>query len=187
MRRTYPNLLDFFCRKLGITSAPPDVLVEELRVFAERHQHGPVPQEVQGKIANLLADISKILKEKEDKPIPLCFQDLANIAIFPASVPSEGVALRTADEFYVPDKSGKYANVFRERVALLAFTESAILPIRPLLESSIFKDRIRDLDNHVTKRPMPTGERVPEPRATELFSSRVEYIARYTLLVEPEG
>jgi hypothetical protein len=184
INRTYPNLSDFFFKKLGIISAPPDALVEELRAIAKQHQRGPVPPKVQEHISNTLAHISKILQSTPETLVS--FQDLAQIAIFPASVPSEGVILHTADEFYVPDKSGKYADVFRERVALFALPESAFAPIRLLLESSIFNDRMRYLEAHVTKRSTPLGERVLEPKATDLYSGRVEYIARY-VLVEPRG
>lgn len=178
INRTYPNLSNFF-KKLGIISAPPDALVEELRAIAKQHERGPVPPKVQEHIANILAHINKILQTTPETLVS--FQDLAQIAIFPASVPSEGVALRTADEFYVPDKSGKYADVFRERVALFALPESVITPIRLLLESSIFEDRIRYIEAHVTKRSTPLGKRVLEPKATDLYSGRVEYIARYTV------
>jgi len=51
--------------------------------------------------------------------------------------------------------------------------------IRPLLESDILKDRIRYLDSHVTKRSLPQGKQVLDSDPTELYSSRVEYIARY--------
>ena len=182
--RTYQNLSNFFFLKLGITSAPPYALVEELRAIATQHQCGPVPPEVQEHIASILADITKILQTMPETLVS--FQDLAQIAIFPASVPSEGVTLRTADDFYVPDKSGKYADVFRERVALFALPESAITPIRLLLESSIFKDKMRYLEAHVTTRSMPLGNWVPEPFATDLYSGRVDYIARCTLLVETQ-
>jgi hypothetical protein len=61
-------------------------------------------------------------------------------------------ALRPIDGFYVPDRESKYANVFRERVALLELPDSVPMTrIRPLLESDILKDRIRYLDPHVTK------------------------------------
>src|SRR6266702_1042406 len=181
---SYTNLSNFFFKKLGITSAPPYVLVEELRAIARQHQHGPVPLGVQEHIADILADISMIVQTMPK--MPPSFEDLAQIAIFPASVPSEGVALCTVDDFYVPDKSGKYADVFRERIPLFALPESAITRIRPLLESSILRDRMRYLEAYVTKRSTPLGKRVIDLKATDLYSSRVEYIARYTLFVEPE-
>ncbi|KAH8981074.1 hypothetical protein EDB92DRAFT_1805391 [Lactarius akahatsu] len=173
---SYPNLSNFFFRKLGITSAPPYALVEELRAVARQHQHGLVPPGVREHITNILADISKIMQTMPK--MPPSFADLAQIAVFPASVPSVGVALCTVDEFYVPDKSGKYADVFRERVPLFALSESDITRIRPLLESSILRDKMRYLEEHVTKRSTPLGKRVIDLKATDLYSSRVEYIAR---------
>lgn len=179
---TYPNLSNFFFRKLKIVSAPPYALIEELRAIVKQHQRGgPVPPEVQEHIADILSDITRIMQTMPT--IPMSFYDLAQIAIFPASVPGEGIALRTADEFYVPDKSGKYANVFRERVALLALPEAAVVRIRPLLESKIFKDKMRYLEAHVTKRSTPVGKRVLDSKATDLYSSRVEYIARCVALI----
>ncbi|KAI9442850.1 hypothetical protein BJY52DRAFT_1317510 [Lactarius psammicola] len=173
---SYPSLSNFFFKKLGITSAPPYALIEELRAIARQHQHGSVPQGVQEHIADILADISKIMQTMPK--MPPSFEDLAQIAIFPASVPSGGVALRTVDDFYVPDKEGKYADVFRSRVPLFALPESAITRIRPLLESSILRDRMRYLEAHVTKRSTPHGKRVLDLKATDLYSSRVEYVAR---------
>jgi hypothetical protein len=173
---TYPTLSNFFFRKLGITSAPPYALIEELGAIIAKQRGGPVPPEVQEHIADILADITKIMQAKPT--IPQSFYGLAEMAIFPASVPGEGIALLTADEFYVPDKSGKYAKVFRERVELLALSEAAVVRIRPLLESAIFKDKMRYLEAHVTKRSRPVGMHKLEPKATDLYSSRVEYMAR---------
>ena len=174
--QSYPHLANFFFKKLGITSAPPYALIEELRTIATHHQRA-VPPEVQAHIVDILVDITRIMQTMP--AIPASFHDLAQMAIFPASVPGEGIALRSADEFYVPDKSpGKYAQVFRERVALLALPESAVVRIRPLLESVVFKDRMRYLEDHVDKRSTPVGKRVLEPKATDLYSSRVEYFAR---------
>lgn len=182
--RSYPDMSNFFFTKLGIPQAPPYALVDELRAIARMHQGGPIPPGVQEHVADILTDISEIVQSISQ--IPSSFEDLAQIAIFPASVPSEGIALRTADTLYVPDKSGTYADVFRDRVALLALPESVPLTrIRPLLESSIFVNKMRYLEEHVTKRSAPDGRRVLDTQATDLYSSRVAYIARYMLLVEP--
>ena len=176
--QSYPHLANFFFKKLGITSAPPYALIDELRTIAAHHQHA-VPPEVQAHIVDILVDITRIMHTMP--AMPVSFHDLAQMAIFPTSVPGEGntIALRTAEEFYVPDKSpGKYAQVFRERVALLAIPEAAVMRIRPLLESAVFRDRVRYLEDHVNKRSTPVGKHVLEPKATDLYSSRVEYFAR---------
>ena len=184
--RSYPELINFFFTKLNIPNASPFALVDELRAIERKHHGGPIPPGVQDHVADILADISKIVETMET--VPTSFENLAHMAIFPASVPSEGIGLRTADALYVPDKSGQYADVFRDRVALLALPESVnIARIRPLLQSPIFVDRMRYLEDYVTKRSTPQGRRVLDTNATELYSSRVEYIARYTLLVETSG
>jgi hypothetical protein len=175
--RSYPDLSNFFFTKLIIPNAPPYALVDELRAIARKHQGGSIPPGVQEHVADILVDISEIVQTMPN--VPSSFEDLAQLAIFPASVPSEGVTLRTADTLYVPDKSGKYADVFRDRVALLALPESVpVARIRPLLESSIFMGKMRYLGEHVTKRSTPHGKRVLDSKATDLYSSRVEYIAR---------
>ena len=177
---SYPHLSDFFFNKLGITNAPPFALVDELRKIADQYQSGPVPPEVQELVAEILADISAVVQSLPK--IPLSFAALAQVAVFPVRVPAEGIALRSADGFYVPDVTSKYADVFRGRVALLELpTSIPMTRIRPLLESDIFKDKIRYLDEHVTKQSVPHGERVPDSAATKLYSSRVPYIARYVL------
>ena len=185
IKPTYEGLKTFFFKKLGIFNAGADAFVDELRAIAKRHQRRSVPAEAQAHIAKVLVDFTEFLMNAEN--VPPSFLDLTQIPMFPVSVPSQGVALRTIDQFYVPDKSGKYANVLRERVPLLALKESEIAPIRKLLESSIFKDRIRYLEAHVTIRSTPLGMRVRDIEATNLYSSRVDYIARYTLLVETSG
>ena len=177
---------NFFFNKLRIPCAPPDALVDELRAVAMHYQRGSVPEEVKAHIARVLANLTEILETKPD--MPPAFLDLAKIPMFPVSVPSaEGIVLRKIDQFYVPDKTSKYADVLRGRVAILALPESAITPIRKLLGSSIFKNKIRYLEDHVTVRSMPLGRRVLDMEATSSYSSRVEYIARYTPLVEPIG
>jgi hypothetical protein len=176
--RSYPLLSSFFFNKLGITHAPPFALVDELRMIAEKHQSSPIPPGVREHVADILADISDVIESTPS--LPPSFEALAQIAAFPVKVPKEGIALRAAEGFYVP---GKYADVFREHVALLDLPDSTpFARIRPLLESDIFKDKIRHLDSHVTKRSVPHGKQVLDCGATDLYSSRVEYIARYAQL-----
>jgi hypothetical protein len=173
--RSYPHLSDFFFTKLDITNAPPLALVNELRMIAEMYQSVSIPPGVQEHVADILADISDMI-EKMPSVTP-SLAALAQIAAFPVQDPRIGIALRTAEQFYVP---GKCADVFRGRVMLLDLPESTpIARIRPLLGSDIFKDRIRYLDEHVTKRSVPQGNRVLDSNATELYSNRVDHIARY--------
>ena len=178
--RSYPHLSNFFFNKLGIAQAPPFALVDELRMIVEQYRGRLVPPEGWDHAAEILADISDVIQKIPS--IPGSFKVLAEIAAFPVRVPGEGIALRPIDGFYVPDRESKYANVFRERVALLELPDSVPMTrIRPLLESDILKDRVRYLDPHVTKRSLPQGKQVLDSDATELYSSRVEYIARYVL------
>lgn len=181
IKRSYLHLGNFFFNKLGIVRAPSFALVDELHMIVARYRGGPVPSEGWEHVAEILADISDTVREMPS--IPGSFKVLAEIAAFPVRVPAEGIALRPIDELYVPDRASKYANVFRERVALLDLPDSVPMTrIRPLLESDILKDRIRYLDPHVTERPQPQGKQVLDSDATQLYSSRVDYIARCVLL-----
>jgi len=180
--RSYSHLSNFFFHKLGIAQAPPFALVDELRMIVEQYRGCPVPPEGWKHVAEILSDISDVIQRMPT--IPGSFNVLAEIAAFPVRVPAEGIALRPIDGFYVTDRASKYAKVFRERVALLEFPDSVpVTRIRPLLESDILKDSIRYLDSHVTKRSLPQGKQVLDSDATERYSSRVEYIARYVRLV----
>ena len=179
--RSYPHLSHFFFNKLGITNAPPFALVDELRTIAGRYRSIQVPPDVQEHVAEILVDISDVIRTTSR--LPPSFATLADVAVFPVYIPAEGIALRSADEFYVPDRSSKYADAFHERVALLELPDSiALTRIRPLLESDIFKDKMRYLEEHVTKESVPYGMAVPDIAATELYSSRVGYITRYALV-----
>ena len=179
--RSYPHLSNFFFTKLGISHAPPFALVEELRMIAERYRSRPVPPEVQEHVAEILADISDVVQNMPK--IPASFAALVQIPVFPVQVPDEGIALRSADEFYVPDRPSKYADVFRGRVPLLDLPDSVPMTrIRPLLDSDILKDKILYLDPHVTKRSVPNGRQVLDSTSTDLYSSRVVYMARYALI-----
>jgi hypothetical protein len=179
--RSYPRLSNFFFDKLGISQAPPFALVEELRLIAERYRSRPVPPEVQEHVAEILADISDVVQNMQK--IPPSFSALVQIAVFPVHVPDGGIALRAADEFYVPDRPSKYADVFRGRVPLLDLPDSVPMTrIRPLLDSDILKDKILYLDPHVTKRSVPNGRKVLDSTSTDLYSSRVVYMARYALI-----
>jgi hypothetical protein len=114
--------------------------------------------------------------------IPQSFTALAQMAVFPVQVPDEGIALCSADQFYVPDRSSKYAHVFRGRVPMLDLPDSVpMMRIRPLLDSDILKDKILYLDPHVTKRSVPIGRQVLDSASTDLYSSRVVYMGRYAL------
>ena len=178
--RSYPHLSNFFFTKLGIAQAPPYALVDELRLISDRYRSRPVPQDVWEHVANILADVSDVIEEMPG--IPRSFQVLADMPAFPVRGASEGIVLRPMDGFYIPDKASKYADVFRDRVPLLDFPKSVPMSrIRPLLESDVLKDKLRYVDLHVTKRSVPQGKRVLDSKATELYSSKVEYIARYVL------
>ena len=156
--RSYPHLSHFFFNKLGITNAPPFALVHELRTIADRYRSIPVPPDVQEHVAEILVDISDIIRTTSK--LPPSFGTLAEVAVFPVHIPAEGIALRSPDEFYVPDRSRKCADAFRERIALLELPDSvALTRIRPLLESDIFKDKMRYLEEHVTKESVPYGWR----------------------------
>ena len=179
--RSYPHLSNFFFNKLGIAQAPPYALVDEMRIITERYRSVPVPPEVWGHVAEILADISDVIQSVPSIPRP--FEVLVEMAAFPVRVLNEGVALLPVNEFYVPDRASKYADVFRERVPLLDLPDTVPMArIRPLLESDVFKDKIRYVDSHVTKRSVPQGKQVLDSDATELYSSKIEYIARYAPL-----
>jgi hypothetical protein len=183
--RSYPHLSNFFFNKLGIINAPPYVLMDELRGVADRYQSGPIPPEVHEHVAEILADISDVVQSLTKAP--LSFAALAQAAVFPVQVPAEGIALLSVDQFYVPDVTSKYADIFRGQVALLELPASIPMTrIRPLLESEILKDNISYLDEHVTEQSVAHGRRVLDSTATELYSSRVRYIARCVLFSAAE-
>jgi len=179
--RSYPHLSNFFFTKLGIAQAPSYALVDELRMITERYRNRPIPPDVQEHVSEILADISEVIKNVQN--IPPSFASLAQLAVFPVHVSGGGIALRHADEFYTPEMPSKYADKFRGKVALLDLSESVpMIRIRPLLESEIFKDKIRYVDKDVTKKSVAQGKKVLDSEATELYSSRIEYLARYVLL-----
>ncbi|KAH9955853.1 hypothetical protein BC827DRAFT_1235201 [Russula dissimulans] len=175
--RTYPHLANFFFHKLGIAQAPSYALVDELHIIAGQYRSRPIPPDVQEHVSEILADISDVIKDVQN--IPPSFASLAQLAVFPVYIPTGDIALRNADGFYAPDIPSKYADKFRGQVALLDLSDSVPLTrIRPLLESEILKDKIRYVDENVTKRSVAQGKKVLDSETTELYSSRIEYFSR---------
>ncbi|KAI0052020.1 hypothetical protein FA95DRAFT_1533561 [Auriscalpium vulgare] len=175
--QTYRNLMDFFVKKLAISDAPPFVLSEEIRAIGKRYQGKTIPTEVQRDVVELLIDFNDALLDTA--AIPGSFLTLKGLPIFPAETPSRGLALLPIDQLYVPDKTGKYADMFRGKVSLLSLPASTTLArIRPLLESDIYAPQVRYLEACVKKTSSSLGRRVLNQTKTEQYAMKVSYIAR---------
>ncbi|KAJ7125259.1 hypothetical protein C8R44DRAFT_980460 [Mycena epipterygia] len=161
LRRFHPTLQNFFHHQLQIPDCPGDILFQELVALST--SSATMSREEHNHVSQILQDISKMIAQRtRDKiPIPPWISKLVAHRIFPVRLAStRELQLRKLDEtFYVPDRSGKFFEMFGRRVDMLELdNEIPLFDIRPLLQTDVFR-RIesRSLDIAVSFKSSSTG------------------------------
>ncbi|KAI0316836.1 hypothetical protein OF83DRAFT_1172519 [Amylostereum chailletii] len=177
LSRIYPSLRDFFSVKLGVVDAPPFAIVDEAVTLASSYGGKIISTVVQERAAGILVDLSEVLTLSKEPPAS--FRMLSDHAIFPVRFPDSGLKLCTAEEFYVPDTSGKYAEMFGSKVPMLAMPSSlSISLLQHLFDLDVFDRKMRHLQTLVLRRSITRGIRRPDTDTTRRYASRIGYIAR---------
>jgi hypothetical protein len=179
IKNSYPLLQDFFRLKLGIPNAPSEILFEELTLLANEWKSRTIPEDIQNRVTSMLVDLSDAVSEPLTDHTTQALRSLGGLPIFPVRCPKLGLRLCTVNDFYVPDKNGQYAKLLHGQVALLAIPSAIILRLQPVLDTIIFKSRIRYLETSISRRLVAQGQRVLDTAATANFAIKVEYIKRY--------
>ncbi|KAL5531018.1 hypothetical protein ACEPAG_3894 [Sanghuangporus baumii] len=145
LRHVYRELKEFFQEKLGLVDAPPTVLVDELKILAEERKDKCIAKDVHETISAMIIDISRLLKSGALN-ISLA-KPLLQLAIFPTHHSETGIRLQKLRDIYIPDYTGYYARLFRDKVPLLELsdTESDLPGINDLLQLAS-DDMLRYLD-----------------------------------------
>ncbi|OCB85148.1 hypothetical protein A7U60_g7774 [Sanghuangporus baumii] len=134
LQRVYGELGEFFQEKLGLIDAPPTVLVDELKILAEEWKDKCIRKDVHKTVSAMIVKISRLvesraLNESSAKP-------LLQLSIFPTRHSETGIRLQKLRDIYIPDYTGYYARLFRDKVPLLELsdTESGLPIINDLLQ-----------------------------------------------------
>ncbi|KZT00826.1 uncharacterized protein LAESUDRAFT_764281 [Laetiporus sulphureus 93-53] len=179
VKRLYPTLEDFFRDKLGMQNASLQTLVDEFKNLANQWNGKPLPESTILNIEGKLLEITDYLVR--DMKAASTLSPLAQQPIFPVFLPGkrDSPRLQAMGLFYVPDRSGKYADHFLDRVPLLAVSAMlSIVRIQPLLDSVIWKQSALYLENSVRSQTKASGTRTEDTQAMQQFKSRLEYIER---------
>ena len=181
IEHSYPSFEAFFTKKLGVPNASPSILAAELKVLAKRWKGKAIfSKAVKAQISDTLLDISGIIDhgEGDTSTPPDWLRTLRNDAIFPVESHARGLTLYSAnDVFYVPDVGGKYKGIFGGRVPLLSLSENQHF-IQPLLDSEVFRSRIRYLANAVGHSSVASGPRILNTAITLKYCERAGYMER---------
>jgi hypothetical protein len=172
---------EFFCTRLGISDAPPRLLASELEAFCSQLGNTPISASEQCRILEYLRDIGAALSRSR----PLNPKDLAaiskltDLSVFPThDDTTQGTVLATLADCFIPDNVGKYANIFRGKVALLDAGKD-LLPIKKLLASDIFRPHARLIEDHVTSTPLFKREEAAfDYKLSQMLGAGVVYIRR---------
>lgn len=154
------------------------LLVEEIKKLAKEWKGKPISDKIQEHIVQLLCDVSDLLLQ--DNSVPATWlEQLRAEAIFPIhSSNPKGVWLRTADErFYVADKA-QYKDMCEGHLPLLSLGRALLGCVQSLLDSNVFKSRIKYLGAEISSVSICNGPRVSEDGFTEKYIGRLEYIKR---------
>ena len=176
LKDSYPSLAEFFCSKLGISNAPPDIFVSEFESLLDEYRARgfTISERIHKRAEVLLRDLNDAVSDSET-----CSHSLLKLgekAIFPTLLASQELVLRPLDHFYVPDPNGRLAQLFGNKISLLSPT---IFPrITQLLESDICRQKVLYLDKLVAQESHPCQQRQFDPDATGKYASKVGYIER---------
>lgn len=184
LRESYQSLAIFFCLKLQVNDPPEDeLLVNELLTMVDEWKQKVLTQAVKTQILDMLFEAGTLLRNNPDSTSPEWLERLRHEAIFPVDSPLQGLVLyRIVDVFYIPD-DGKYEKLCRGRVPLLSLDRTLLSRIQPLLDSHVFKSRLRSLESAVVYSSIVSGPRVLDKTATKRYSSRMNYIQRCVFVV----
>lgn len=189
----YPHLKRFFIAVGVSADCPPDILLEEIKPIAAEWKNKTISNEIYKQVSAILLDIDKVLfmATQRTKPVEMGWlYALRDEAIFPVNSPDLGLTLlsATSDTFYLPDRSGFLAQLFANKVPVIANPMITNRPMRTLqlisflLNHDEFKAHLRPLDHVVKTETTTEGERVRDEALTGSYSERVQLIQRYTLI-----
>lgn len=180
VKSAYPSLQKLFQIQLALPVAGPEILADELQFLASRYHGQTIPLPVQKQIHEYLLDISDALWGHPTKPAAWLHK-LSNQAIFPVVSTSQGTVLCSADDhFYIPDEAGRFQAIFANVVPLLVTTSTFSLSvIKPILESDIFKSRLKYLDISTTHVCLPKGPRQFESLTSAKYARMSHFVERY--------
>ena len=178
LRKCYPALEEFFHKKLGLTDAPPEVLVSELKALAEKWVDKSITRDVHDSVIDIIVGISSLLERGRMNVASA--RDLLQHPIFPTYHSETGTRLRKLNDIYIPDYSGYYANLFWGKVPLLDFSgeESQIPKVRYLLQLAP-ADVLRLLDKCVDHRMEPRGLRTLHDGLTANYCMKHQFFERH--------
>lgn len=180
LRDNYHSLAILFCLKLQVNDPPEEeLLVNELLTLVNEWKERNLTETVKSQIFEMLFEAGALLRSNSDAASPEWLERLRHDAIFPVDSPSQGLVLcRIVDTFYIPD-DGKYEKLCRGGVPLLSLDRSLLSRIQPLLDSHVFRARVRSLENAIIYSSVVTGPRILDKTVTKKYSSRMNYIQRF--------
>lgn len=154
-------------------------MANELQELSEKWKGRVIQKTVKNQISLILADIADVFSTKTTKFSPPWLRKLAHEAIFPAEIPFQGTMLCTPGDFYIPDKSRDLLVMFSDDVPFLSLSELVgVQRIQPLLESDLFKPRLKFIEKLVKHIPVEHGPRLRDSTASVIYAKMSSYVKR---------
>lgn len=175
------ELCTFFQDRLDVPNVPPSLLTTQLKAFAARWTGLSITPDVRQRTISSLLDISAILRgSKTDQTFAARLAELSSAAIFPVSKEDqreERVFLTSLNRCYIPDNTGRFANIFNGKVPLLDAGED--LPkLKSLLSSDVFKPHAKPIEDYVESSSVRKGKAVREPMESTNVAKKVDFVHR---------
>ncbi|THG99605.1 hypothetical protein EW026_g2765 [Hermanssonia centrifuga] len=120
----YPNFKKLFCEQLKVLDFPEDILLQEMKLLASECGDGPLLPDQVRQAHHILFDIIAIISDDSDPGSWL--SSFRHVPAFPVQT-VEGIKLaKFTDDFYVPDRSGKLAQLFQNNVPILTLPSTQL-------------------------------------------------------------
>jgi hypothetical protein len=180
LKVSYPSLEKLFRDYLDIPIASSEILANELLSVSEKWKGKVLQKTTRDQISARLGDIADAIASKSPSFSPNWLRSLSSRAIFPVESPSLGSTLcASGDHFYIPDKNGALRDIFSRDVPFLSLSESIpIHRVQPLLESDIFRSRVKFLEESITHTSLVHEPQLLNTMASEHYATKSQYIER---------
>ncbi|KAL9617650.1 MAG: hypothetical protein Q9160_007567 [Pyrenula sp. 1 TL-2023] len=145
----YPDLQDFFVKKLLVTTMTLDVLMRELKVASNSAASNRNPQNERiTRVKNLMLALGRALATSSNEEITTeNVQDLKDTAFIPVQEAGNGGQLvRVTQKFFINDHE-RFGNAFLGKVKMVDFSFADMTSLQPLFR--LLRIEHRYLSSHV--------------------------------------
>lgn len=132
----YPDLKGLFVDRLGVKSANPAMLIDEIKKIAAKHS-----PKVDGIRQRLIGVGTLILKQGVDKDITTALDELAKIKFLPQKRQDGSKILVGKDDVFFLNDHQRFGEAFKNQSVLLDFDSEEVHVLSAMLKYMAFDER----------------------------------------------